>query len=305
MNLRQLREEAWARAREVGVSDSTRLWTKAEMNSYINRVYRHIARETRCIRDALTPAICQITVAPAQDLTMYTVPANFAFSLREITGTFNGTTVTTADSIGDLHVGTLLVSDSLPVGTTVATIISDTQFTTSQAATGSGPDTVQYHAWITPTTYTLDPRILDIDEAKWTQKAWRLTKVSVRKWQVNPWWEWVVGMPTEYATDYSNNTIALNFRTYETDTLRLVVRRLPLTDLVLDADEPEFRSHYHDFMLNGILMHMYGKQDAQTFDGEKKDTYERKFKEDVDEVKQQETILDQRLKNEFSQNAFR
>jgi hypothetical protein len=157
----------------------------------------------------------------------------------------------------------------------------------------------------TPLTLPLHKSILDIDEVKWTKKPWKLLKVSVTKWQVNPYWEWIAGIPTEYATDYSINRIALNYRATEADTLRLSVKRMPLTDLTLDADEPEFRENYHDFMLNGILMHMYGKQDAQCFDGEKKDTYERKFFEDVDNIKQQEQILDQRLKPNAALDAFR
>mgnify|MGYP003704532497 CR=1 FL=1 len=50
--------------------------------------------------------------------------------------------------------------------------------------------------------------------------------------------EQVLGMPTEYATDYSVNTLTLNFRAEVEDTLRLIVRRLPLTDLIGDKDVP-------------------------------------------------------------------
>ena len=61
MNLAQIRQECWDIARETSTSDGDRLWTKSEMNSYINRTYRHIARETRCIRDDIT---YRITSAP-------------------------------------------------------------------------------------------------------------------------------------------------------------------------------------------------------------------------------------------------
>ena len=70
MTLKDIRDRAWMIARETSNSDSSRLWSKAEMNYYINWVYRRIARETRCIRDAVTPAICQITATPAQDFTI-------------------------------------------------------------------------------------------------------------------------------------------------------------------------------------------------------------------------------------------
>jgi len=249
MNLKQIREEAWDIARETAIRDSDRLWSTKEMNRYINRIYRLIARETKCIRDAITPSITQIPSVPV-DYTTFT-PGTEDYRL--------------ANDINSWI----------------------------------------YHTDVAPYIYPLDPLILDIDEIKWTERAWRLTKVSVSKWQVNPFWEQVLGMPTEYATDYSNGVIALNFRSDSADTLRLIVRRMPLKDLIADADIPEFRTHYHDFMINGILWQMYSKQDAETFDGVKAVDYKTMWLSDLDEIKQQETILDQRLRVNFSMNAFR
>lgn len=164
MNLKQLREEAWDIAREVATNDSDRLWSTKEMNRYINRVYRRIARETRCIRDASTNIICRIASDPV-DYTTYT-PG-------------------TEDYVWANTEGDWL-----------------------------------YHKDVTPYIYDLSPLILDIDEVKWTYRQWRLTKVSVSKWQVNPWWEKVLGMPTEYATDYANNKLVLNFRSDTADILK-------------------------------------------------------------------------------------
>lgn len=257
MNLKQLREEAWDIARETATIDSDRLWTKAEMNRYINRVYRFIARETKCIRDAATPSICQIAVAPPVDAAALEAAA--------------------------------------------ATNVFDAQ----DWAWYNSQDSWLYQRLVAPYVYDLHPLIIDIDEVKWLYKPWKLTKVSVNKWQVNPYWEQVLGEPTEYCTDYSNNTIAINWRTSTTDTLKLIVRRMPLTDLINDTDEPEYRSHYHDFMVNGILWQMYSKQDAETVDKTKADSYYALFLRDVDEIKQQETILDQRLKPNYSMDAFR
>lgn len=249
MNLRQIREEAWDIARETATRDGDRLWNTKEMNRYINRVYRQIARETKCIRDATTPEICKIA-STVVDWTTYSPGTDDYYWANSI-------------------------------------------------------DSWIYHKDVAPYIYDLHPLIIDIDEVKWTTKAWRLTKVSVSKWQVNPFWEQVMGMPTEYATDLSNNKLALNFRADTSDVLRLIVRRMPLVDLSNDTDIPEFRLHYHDFMINGILEQMYSKQDAETFDGEKAASYGAKFLRDIDEIKQQETILDQRLKVNFSMDAFR
>lgn len=257
MNLKALREEAWDIARETATIDVDRLWTTREMNRYINRVYRRIARETKCIRDASTASICQIEVRPPADEAELTAwAATDSFAAQDL----------------------LWYND---------------------------PSSWLYGKLVTPYVFDLHPLILDIDECKWTKKPWRLTKVSVNKWQVNPWWEQVLGMPTEYCTDYSNNTLAINWRAEDTDTLRLIVRRMPLTDLTEDTDEPEFRTHYHDFMINGILWQMYSKQDAETIDTAKATDYYGLFLADIDEIKQQETILDQRLKPNHSMDAFR
>lgn len=250
MTLLELREEAWDVAREVGTSDANRLWTTKEMNRYINRVYRYIARECRCIRDAVTPALVQIA--------------------------------------------------STPVVWTTLTVLDGLNYTWA-----TDPTSWIYHMDVSPYLYTLSPLIIDIDEVKWTTRQWRLVKASCTKWQVNPRWEQVIGMPTEYATDLSNNTIALNFRSLDADTLRLQVRRMPLTDLILDTDSPEFRTHYHDFMLNGILSQMYSKQDSQTFDQLKALNYTALYKADVEMIKYHESILDQRLKPNHSIDAFR
>jgi hypothetical protein len=257
MNLRELREEAWDIARETAINDVDRLWTKREMDRYINRVYRFIARETKCIRDASPSTLTRITVAPPADLAALT---------------------------------TLATTDV---------------YAAQDLVWYNDVNSWLYQKLVTPYVYALSPLVLDIDECKWTNKQWRLTKVSVNKWQVNPWWEQTLGMPTEYCTDLSNNTLTINYRAQDTDTLRLVIRRMPLTDLVSDTDEPEFRSHYHDFMVNGILWQMYSKQDAEIADKQKATEFYALYMKDVDEVKQQETILDQRLKPNHSMDAFR
>lgn len=258
MTLDDLRQEAWNLARETATVDADRLWSESEMNLYINRVYRFIARETKSIRDSITPSVCRITVAPPTDLAALTSLAATDSWYAQDLAWYNDT-------------GSWL-----------------------------------YHQLVSPYSLPLSPLILRIDEAKWTINQWRLTKVSVTKWQTNPWWEQVIAtMSTEYATDLDNNRIALNYRTQTSDTLKLHVRRMPLTDLSADTDVPELRLEYHDFMLNGILYWMYSKQDSQTFDAAKALDFKSKFMEDVDYIKQQDTLLDNRLRPNSSLDAFR
>lgn len=249
MNLRDIREEAWNWAHDFAQRDEDHLWPQAEMNTYINRVYRRIASETHCIQDSSTLAVCQIASDPV-DYTTYAEG--------------------TLDYIWANTEGMWL-----------------------------------YQRDVAPYLYTLHSSILKIEEVKWTTRQWKLVKVSARKWQTNPYWEQVVGMPTEYATDLQTGKIALNFRSTESDTLRLVVRRLPLEKLIQDADTPEFRASYHEFFLNGVLSLMYNKQDSQCFDNGKAKDYEEKFKADLDEIKQQEIQLQQTIGANGSLDGFR
>jgi len=257
MTLKELREEAWTIARDTASIDSDKLWPKAEMNLYINRVYNHIARETKCIRDSITPDICRIAVAPPTDLADLTTKA---------------------------------ASDS---------------FYAQDLAWYNNVNSWLYGQLVAPYSFALSPKILEIMEVKWTVSQWRLTKVSAQKWQQNSWWEQVIGMPTEYATDLDTNRIALNYRLTSSDTLRLNVKRMPLAKLSSDTDTPEFKEQYQELMINGILMWMYGKQDAEAFDMEKRDRYEARFMKDIDEIKQEEEFLDRRLKPNNSLDAFR
>lgn len=250
MNLREIREECWEQARDTALTDSDRLWREKEMNRYINRVYRFIARETQCIKDASTPAVCILDVDPVDYTTL---------------------TAGTLDYIWANEVGNWL-----------------------------------YHKDVTPYLLDLHASILQIDEVKWMTQPWRLQKVSSSKWKQNVWWERVIGSyATEYATDLNTGKIALNYRMESGDKLQLHVRRLPLVDLINDDDIPEFRTHYHDYLINGVLMHMYRKRDAETLDEAKASEFENAFLLDVDEIKQQESQLEEHLRPNEALDAFR
>ena len=249
MNLLEIREEVQDIARDTEGENTYRLWTDAELNRYINRIYRYIARETRCIRDSTTTDVCLIPVTVV-DYTTY------------------------------------------QAGTIDYTWAND-------------PASWLYHQNVAPYLFTYHPSIIEIEECKWTTWTWKLTKVSVRKWQTNPWWEQVMGMPTEFCTDLQNGKIAINFRSQAEDTLRMVVRRLPLVDLINDEDIPEIKYSYHDYFINGVLWQMYSKQDAEIIDKGKAAEFRSLFLLDIDEIKQQEAILDERLNVSHSLLAFR
>jgi hypothetical protein len=247
MTLAEIREECWALACDLKEED--RLWSKQEMDRYINRVYRKIASETRCIRDSLTPACCIIQSTP-KDYTTY------------VQGTLDY----------------LWAND---------------------------PQSWLYQKNVAPYLFDLHKSILQIDDVKLVKKGWRLHKVSSASWEDNPYWERVIGPPTQYATDLSVGKLAVNFRDTEEDYLQLKVRRLPLEPLVGDKSVPEFRDNYHDAFFNGVLALMFSRQDSEGFDAAKSNKYANAFIQDLDDIKKKEIQLDERLRPNGSLAAFR
>jgi hypothetical protein len=249
MDLAAIRDEAWDMAEDTATIDKDRFWPKAQMNLFINRIHRHIARETRCIKDATTPEVCLIASEPVNYL---------------------------AYAAGTLD-----------------------------AMWAANPSSPLYQMDVCPYLFDIHPTILEIKEVKWVTKLWEVTKASVKKWQQNPIWEQDLGDAIEYATDLESKKIALNFRGQTADTLQLQVTRLPLNKMVKDADLPEFRDHYHDFFLNGVLWLMYSKPDAETFDMVKASTHKKAFEADIDEIKQAEIVLARQLNTNHSLGVFR
>ncbi len=162
-----------------------------------------------------------------------------------------------------------------------------------------------YHRDVAPYLYPLHKSILEVNEAKWATRPWKLSIVSVSKWQVNPWWEQVAGAPTECALDLESGKLALNYRSEASDIIRLAVNRLPLAQLVDDSDIPEFKEDYHSAFLGGVLGQMYAKQDADTFDKEKASERRAEYMVSIDEIKQKESLIKRRLRPNYAMEAFR
>lgn len=70
MNLGEIKAEARGVARDEAADDKNRLWKDADLTLYANRVYRKIARETKCIRDAITPEVCLLPVTVVDHLAL-------------------------------------------------------------------------------------------------------------------------------------------------------------------------------------------------------------------------------------------
>lgn len=249
MNLGEIKQECWELTRDTALEDEDKLWPSNEMDRYINRIYRDIARKTLCISDSTSPEVCQIQSAPINHSTY--IPGSLDYTWA------------------------------------------------------NDPNSWLYHKDVAPYLYPLHPSVLQVREAKWNVRPWKLVIVSSGKWRENPWWEQVIGAPTECALDLENGKLALNFRSEDSDIIRLYVNRLPLVDLVTDDDVPEFKEDYHYLFLNGVLNLMYRKHDADTFDKEKAAAAMDQYLLDVDEIKAQESMIHRRLRPNYSMGAFR
>lgn len=249
MRLIDIKEECWAIARDTAIDDEDKLWPSDEMDAYINRVYKEIARETLCIRDSRTTSVCLIDSSPV-DYTTYD-----------------------ADSIDYIW--------------------------------ANDEDSWLYQKDVCPYLYTLHSSILKIHEAKWTKRQWKLVNVSAGKWQDNVWWEQVIGLPTEFALDLESGKLAVNFRSETADTLRLQVSRMPLVDLSSDTDVPEILEAYHTFFYNGVLALMYTKEDSDSINKKKAQEYRAEYLRDIDQIKQLESKIHERLRPNHSMGAFR
>jgi hypothetical protein len=248
MNLAQIREECWEEAFDVIGSGSDKFWPEDVMNRYINRIYYHIARETRCIRDASTASVCIIDGSVVDYSTYASGTLDYIWA---------------NDSTSPL-----------------------------------------YQLDVAPYLYDLHKSILDIDEVKLMRRKYQLHKVTSAVWQRNTMWEQTIGAPTQYATDLNSKKIAVSFRDGDGDTLQLAVKRLPLVELVLDTDEPEFREDFHQHFKDGVLWLMYKRQDAETFNMAKSKQAKDDFDDAIDELKQAVIKLDERIRPNAAMGAF-
>ena len=156
-----------------------------------------------------------------------------------------------------------------------------------------------FEADVAPYVIPLHASILEVLDAKLSTAGTHLTKVTSEKWMRNVKWEHAISTPTEYATDLQNRSIAVNFRSLTEETIQIRVSRMPLIKLSADLDEPEMREDYHEFIMPGVLMQMYKKQDAETIDLAKAADYKEEYDQAIDDMRFQEFRLNDRLKVNF------
>jgi len=74
------------------------------------------------------------------------------------------------------------------------------------------------------------------------------------------------GTPSMWSWAIRKDYIVLNRLATASDTLKLVVTRLPLVDMSATGDEPEIPEQYHYYLVYGMLARAYLKKDSETYD---------------------------------------
>jgi hypothetical protein len=118
-------------------------------------------------------------------------------------------------------------------------------------------------------THTISELILIVKRAKMSSGTEPLVKTSRRVLDATyPNWEVDTGVVRSWFPDESNKITLYKIPT-SSDTLQLMVSRLPLTAMLLAnkmSDTPEIDVQYHEGLLDWMLHRAYSKQDSETLD---------------------------------------
>ena len=143
--------------------------------------------------------------------------------------------------------------------------------------------------------YTLSSAVLDIQTV---QPSWQdapLTQQSVAT--VSAGWLSDVGLPTSYLLDYSDGKLSLTSAptAVTTETLRLSVTRLPVSELVAAGDEPDIPRQHHRKLFNGVLGLAYDKQDSELYNPAKAKGHRDRWENDLSTIVRRTARLKPRI----------
>ena len=129
--------------------------------------------------------------------------------------------------------------------------------------------------------YTLSPLITKVRRYRLVSTDKTLEKVSWKDLEdIDPIWDSRTGTPTKIVDDLNTGQFKLYPIPIVDDTIKLIVYRLPLDDLVWanrDWQEPEIPAEYHRKMLHWAAHLAYEKDEPNTLDRNKSDYHRQKF----------------------------
>lgn len=127
-------------------------------------------------------------------------------------------------------------------------------------------------------SYALDARILFVRRVKLASKPDKTPKIRlVDLDEQASGWQAATGEIEAYCLDYQAGKLVFYRKPTATDTATLTVIRMPLADMVLDADIPEIPTRYHQSLVHWMLRCAYLKNDEETLDARKAEKFEGLF----------------------------
>ncbi len=130
-------------------------------------------------------------------------------------------------------------------------------------------------------SYSLHIKIIDVNEDAVFSYDGSLLKKRTLKWldENRPTWRSETGAPTDFVISPDGKILVTSTPTvtYNTKTISLVVKRLPLLDLSAANTTPEVDARYYEDIKIWALHLAYLKQDAETKNESKAIYYEKQF----------------------------
>jgi hypothetical protein len=97
--------------------------------------------------------------------------------------------------------------------------------------------------------------------------------------------------------DYSSGMLSLLSApaTVTTESIRLTVNRLPITELSANTDTSEIPRQYHRKLSSGVLSQAFSKQDSEIYKPEKANKHKKEWEEFLLDVVRRESRLKPRF----------
>jgi len=139
-------------------------------------------------------------------------------------------------------------------------------------------------------TYTTDPRIIYIIEARLSSEIWPLGRMSYQELlSFQSTWRSISNTPRSFITDFELDKILLYPNPIINDTLKLNVIRyplIPLDYLRAESTTPEIPVRLHELLVPGITSLAYRKADAETEDLARAASDEKEWLMNLEQIRQ-------------------
>lgn len=118
--------------------------------------------------------------------------------------------------------------------------------------------------------YALDSRVIKVHNALLVTSKRQLCRTYIADMDCYDYlWETRTGTPDRYVADYQTGKIALYKNPVVSETLKLDVVRLPLTQITALTETPEIPAHLHVKLVPWLLWAVRSLDDTETFDPRK------------------------------------